>query len=266
MDDVIELGKTYCRHVNEIASITSKTKSGSSASYTGNSSAETTTTTAVKQQHQHQQPQQNQTQQTQTTQQTHHHQNHPTPPRTKLQRAKPIVVYIGLGCAVASSAVAIAVFQSSVATMFMGVISIINASIAVFKDRKLGKIYTLRTLTEDIRQVIHNVCNQLDLLTDEMSHQDFKQKLINRNSKQKKSTSAKTNAQHRLNKNIDAVLTIMSENKSILRNMKERSHRTIVEKQRLLERMTEERVGVLDILISYHSNVIFLFLFFAFYF
>jgi len=263
MDDVIELGKTYCRHVNEIASITSKTKSGSSASYTGNSSAETTTTTAVKQQHQHQQPQQNQTQQ---TQQTHHHQHHPTPPRTKLQRAKPIVVYIGLGCAVASSAVAIAVFQSSVATMFMGVISIINASIAVFKDRKLGKIYTLRTLTEDIRQVIHNVCNQLDLLTDEMSHQDFKQKLINRNSKQKKSTSAKTNAQHRLNKNIDAVLTIMSENKSILRNMKERSHRTIVEKQRLLERMTEERVGVLDILISYHSNVIFLFLFFAFYF
>lgn len=87
--------------------------------------------------------------------------------QTPMQKLKSLVVYIGLGAGVAASAGAM-ILSPAIVMFVMGGICIANVPYSVIKERQMGKIPSLRSMNNKLREDANNLGEEVDVLSGEI--------------------------------------------------------------------------------------------------
>mmetsp|Transcript_25585 Transcript_25585/g.54024 ORF Transcript_25585/g.54024 Transcript_25585/m.54024 type:complete len:349 (+) Transcript_25585:104-1150(+) len=149
--------------------------------------------------------------------------NMETVKQTPMQRMKTLVVYVGLSLGVGMSVAAMAIFHSSVSVIIMGLVLILNAPYAAFKEMSLGKLPTLRALNNKMREDVNNLTDQVDLLTQEVDALKPEADRLAQGEEELKAIAETQNAQ------VTTIVELVKENAEIQAQMRDNLRQVVVQ-------------------------------------
>lgn len=142
--------------------------------------------------------------------------------QTPMQKLKSLVVFVGLGGGVAASAAAM-VFAPVIAIFVMGGVCIANVPYAAFKERRIGKIPSLRAMNNKLREDANNLGDAVDDLSEEI---DLLEPEADRAKAVEEELRAIADQQH---VNVNKLVDLVKENETILASMRDNLRQRIVQ-------------------------------------
>lgn len=142
--------------------------------------------------------------------------------QSPMQKLKSLVVYVGLGGGVAASAAAM-VLAPMVMIFVMGGVCIANVPYAVFKERQMGKIPSLRSMNNKMREDANNLADAVDDLSGEI---DLLEPEADRAAAVEEELRGIADKQQ---VNVDKLVELVKENEIILAKMRDNLRQRIVQ-------------------------------------
>lgn len=142
--------------------------------------------------------------------------------QTPMQKLKSLLVYAGLGIGVAASGAAMAL-NPMIAVFVMGGLTIANVPYSAYKERSMGKIPSLRSMNNKLREDANNLGSEVDTLSEEI---DLLEPEADRASAVEEELRAIADQQQ---VNVDKLVELVKENELILHQMRENLRQRIVQ-------------------------------------
>jgi len=142
--------------------------------------------------------------------------------QTPLQKLKTVAVYVLLGGGIAASAASFVVSPSTV-VFIAGGIAIVNAPYSAFKEMKMSKIPTLRSMNNALREDANRLEGEVDILSGEIDA------LIPEANRAKEVEEQLRGIAEQQSVNVNKLVDLVKQNEEILEKMKDNLRQRIVQ-------------------------------------
>jgi len=142
--------------------------------------------------------------------------------KSPMSKLKELIVYIGLGGGAVASAGAMVLYPA-VLMFVMGGICVANVPYAAIKERQIGKIPTLRSMNNKLREDANNLKEEVDVLSEEI---DILEPEADRAAAVEEQLREIADRQQ---VNVDKLVNLVKENEIILAKMRDNLRQRIVQ-------------------------------------